>query len=203
MPGVVIEHWRGAADRVPQCHRCQAFGHASANCHRPLRCVRCGGQHFAADCPRERSAKPTCANCARDHTANDRRCPVFRREARKRGVRVPPPLPATRTEPATAPAARGRAASPPAHPGARSHPPRRSNTAPTPAAHQGATLHTAANAPTARGAPTPAGKRRRRGGRGRRKPVASSTPHPPPTVPSPPAAATAATATRVAPSSNK
>ena len=92
MPGVGIEAWRGRAG-PPQCHRCQAFGHASANCHRPIKCVRCAGEHAAADCPRPRDDPPTCANCAKAHTANNRRCKVFLREARRRGSKIPPPPP--------------------------------------------------------------------------------------------------------------
>lgn len=38
MPGLNIEAWRG--NKAPaQCHRCQTFGHASANCHRKIKCV--------------------------------------------------------------------------------------------------------------------------------------------------------------------
>ncbi|GBP70190.1 Nucleic-acid-binding protein from transposon X-element [Eumeta japonica] len=89
MPGVTIEGWRGRAG-PPQCHRCQAFGHSSANCHRPQRCVRCGEGHLAADCPRPRDQKPTCTNCQGPHPASDKRCPAFRREARQRGITIPP-----------------------------------------------------------------------------------------------------------------
>ncbi|GBP70185.1 Nucleic-acid-binding protein from transposon X-element [Eumeta japonica] len=85
MPGVTMEAWRGEG---PQCHRCQLFGHSSHNCHRPMRCVRCGGEHAAASCERPREEKPTCANCDGPHTANDRRCPVFA-EARVRGLKPP------------------------------------------------------------------------------------------------------------------
>ncbi|RVE41206.1 hypothetical protein evm_014144, partial [Chilo suppressalis] len=48
MPGVIIEAWRPRAGPA-QCHRCQAFGHNSANCHRPKKCLRCAGDHAAAD----------------------------------------------------------------------------------------------------------------------------------------------------------
>ncbi|XP_050362050.1 uncharacterized protein LOC126781214 [Nymphalis io] len=92
MPGLLIEAWRGAKS-PPQCHRCQAFGHSSANCHRQQKCVRCAGEHLARDCPRPLSDPPTCANCAKAHTAKDRRCPVFKKEARRRGINVPAPRP--------------------------------------------------------------------------------------------------------------
>ncbi|XP_050359290.1 uncharacterized protein LOC126779415 [Nymphalis io] len=92
MPGLLIEAWRGATS-PPQCHRCQAFGHSSANCHRQQKCVHCAGEHLARDCPRPLSEPPTCANCAKAHTAKDRRCPVFKKEARRRGINVPAPHP--------------------------------------------------------------------------------------------------------------
>lgn len=167
MPGIIIEAWRGAAGGVAQCHRCQAFGHASSNCHRPLRCVRCGDAHPAAECPRPIDAKPTCANCNKAHTANDRRCTVYRREARKRGKKTQTPLPPMG-------ATRGRAQSLEPHPRERTVAPSRAQ-----AVEQGATLHTAANPPTERGAPMTKRSRRTRGRRGRKSaPTASSTPLP-------------------------
>ncbi|KAJ2937414.1 hypothetical protein O0L34_g19103 [Tuta absoluta] len=92
LPGVTFEAWRPRPGPA-QCHRCQGFGHSSANCYRLQRCVRCAGDHAAADCDRAREAPPTCANCKGAHPANDRRCPVLRREARARDQRIPPPLP--------------------------------------------------------------------------------------------------------------
>lgn len=50
--------------------------------HRAEHCVRCAGPHRVAARDRPRSQPPTCANCAAALTANDRRCPAFRREAR-------------------------------------------------------------------------------------------------------------------------
>ncbi|GBP61946.1 Zinc finger MYM-type protein 1 [Eumeta japonica] len=59
---------------------------------RPMCYVRCDGEHPAANCKRLRENKPTCANCAGPHTVNDRRCPVFRRKARARELKIPPAL---------------------------------------------------------------------------------------------------------------
>ncbi|XP_062526343.1 mucin-5AC-like [Bombyx mori] len=88
-----VEGWRPTRGPA-QCHRCQAFGHASYNCHRAVRCVRCAGEHIVADCPRPRDGPFSCANCGKDHVAVDRRCAVFRKRARMMGVTVPPPAPA-------------------------------------------------------------------------------------------------------------
>lgn len=97
MPGVRFEGWRGLGG-VAQCHRCQAFGHSSHNCHRPPKCVRCAGEHIVADCPRPRSEPATCVNCGRSHAANNRHCKAYRREARLRNMPVRPPPPPTREQ---------------------------------------------------------------------------------------------------------
>ncbi|CAH2100526.1 unnamed protein product [Euphydryas editha] len=84
---LTIEAWRGNK-APPQCHRCQAFGHASSNCYRTQKCVRCAGEHLARDCPRPLTEPPTCANCGKPHTTKDRRCPAFKKEARCRGIKI-------------------------------------------------------------------------------------------------------------------
>ncbi|XP_045783667.1 transcription initiation factor TFIID subunit 4-like [Maniola jurtina] len=83
MPGITIEAWRGRKGPA-QCHRCQQWRHSSVNCHRPLVCVACAGNHAARDCPRPKEEPPTCANCGDAHTANNANCPVFRKELRNR-----------------------------------------------------------------------------------------------------------------------
>ncbi|GBP87546.1 hypothetical protein EVAR_65167_1 [Eumeta japonica] len=42
--------------RVPgQCHRCQMYGHAAANCYAQPRCVKCLVPHWTKDCERFRN----------------------------------------------------------------------------------------------------------------------------------------------------
>ncbi|GBP37286.1 Nucleic-acid-binding protein from transposon X-element [Eumeta japonica] len=96
MPGVTIEGWRGRAG-PPQCHRCQIFGHSSANCHRPQRCVRCGEGYLAADCPRPRTKNPRAqtANALTRQATRDVR-PLEGKLA-KEGSRSPPPYQPNRT----------------------------------------------------------------------------------------------------------
>lgn len=53
------------------------FGHGSNNCHHPLRCVKCSGEHRAKDCPKLQEQTPTCCNCGGGHTANYRGCPYY------------------------------------------------------------------------------------------------------------------------------
>lgn len=58
-----------------QCFRCQAYGHASGNCNKTPKCVKCGGEHMTKNCAKPPDAPPKCANCNGDHTANFRECP--------------------------------------------------------------------------------------------------------------------------------
>lgn len=94
MPGVTVEAGKGKTGPA-QCHRCQAFRHSSHNCHRPLVCVRCGGPHFAGECPRPREAPPTCINCDGAHTQIIRTAlPSRKRREIKGQARLPlQPLP--------------------------------------------------------------------------------------------------------------
>ncbi|KAL0851468.1 hypothetical protein ABMA28_007265 [Loxostege sticticalis] len=164
MPGVKVVAWRGRQG-PSQCHRCQAFGHSSANCHRVPKCVRCSGEHVVADCPRPREATPTCANCGGAHAASDRRCVHFRKEARKRGIAIPPPVPKSTTvrPPPQAPV-----------------PPTVEMPEPTP----GQTLAPPANNPLDKGARRGGRRRRGRKGKGRKAAPAPPTSEPlrPPTT---------------------
>ncbi|KAL0819970.1 hypothetical protein ABMA28_007967 [Loxostege sticticalis] len=168
MPGVKVVAWRGRQG-PSQCHRCQAFGHSSANCHRVPKCVRCSGEHVVADCPRPREATPTCANCGGAHAASDRRCVHFRKEARKRGIAIPPPVPKSVPKSTTV-------RPPPQAP----VPPTVEMPEPTP----GQTLAPPANNPLDKGARRGGRRRRGRKGKGRKAAPAPPTSEPlrPPTT---------------------
>ncbi|GBP88720.1 Probable RNA-directed DNA polymerase from transposon BS [Eumeta japonica] len=60
-----------------QCHRCQLYGHAAANCHADPRCMKCLVPHWTRKCPRtpESREQPSCINCGQQYTANHRGCP--------------------------------------------------------------------------------------------------------------------------------
>ncbi|KAJ8682966.1 hypothetical protein QAD02_018758 [Eretmocerus hayati] len=66
--------------RVTQCHNCQQYGHGSMNCHREPRCLFCAGKHTTKTCTQseEEKEKPTCANCAKGHRANNRECESYK-----------------------------------------------------------------------------------------------------------------------------
>lgn len=63
---------------VPQCHRCQRFGHTKNYCCRPFTCVKCGDNHPSIECTKHKDKKARCANCNGDHTANYRGCKAFK-----------------------------------------------------------------------------------------------------------------------------
>lgn len=58
-----------------QCFRCQGFGHASRNCNRPARCVKCASEHPTWECPKKDREEPArCCNCQENHPANYAQC---------------------------------------------------------------------------------------------------------------------------------
>ena len=61
-----------------QCKRCQRFGHTRTYCTLPYSCVKCGGAHDNRDCPKNREAKPSCALCGEEHTANYKGCGKYK-----------------------------------------------------------------------------------------------------------------------------
>ena len=68
-----------------QCHRCQLYGHAAANCSASPRCVKCLVPHLTKECTRTRDSPspPACVLCGlTGHTANYKGCPRAPRVAR-------------------------------------------------------------------------------------------------------------------------
>ncbi|KNE88947.1 hypothetical protein PSTG_17601, partial [Puccinia striiformis f. sp. tritici PST-78] len=63
---------------IPQCAKCQQYGHTKSYCHRPSKCVKCAGNHLTIDCPRKtRSDNVKCALCSGNHPANYKGCSVY------------------------------------------------------------------------------------------------------------------------------
>ncbi|GBP29527.1 Nucleic-acid-binding protein from transposon X-element [Eumeta japonica] len=155
LSGIRVEapHKRGGPG---QCHRCQRYGHASANCHVQPRCVKCLVPHWTSECPltKESGKKPACVNCNQSHTANYRGCPKApkisvkrtNRRDQKQTSRVPPPLIRDTTH---FPALEGRktvttsgdgfvpAPAPPVNPWERNQPPRADSAPPREAIRRG------------------------------------------------------------------
>lgn len=74
---VVIEPPRTKRE-IPQCERCQRFGHTKKYCHLGYRCVKCTGTHQTTECPRStRDDQVKCINCGGNHPANYKGCIVY------------------------------------------------------------------------------------------------------------------------------
>lgn len=73
---VKIEAYRGRSGPT-QCHKCQRFGHTSNFCSMILRCVKCGENHLAKDCPLQPHQEAKCVNCTLNHPASWKGCSLF------------------------------------------------------------------------------------------------------------------------------
>src|SRR5258705_11006757 len=85
---VRVEPDRGSSS-VLQCHNCQKFGHVKATCCAVQRCVKCGNPHDTRDCPVNDDTAIVCANCAGNHTASYRGCPLFVEAAKQFSLHNP------------------------------------------------------------------------------------------------------------------
>lgn len=70
---ISVEPRRKSRD-IPQCTRCQRYGHTKNYCKLEPRCVKCSSKHHYKDCPKRPNEAPTCVNCGENHTANYRGC---------------------------------------------------------------------------------------------------------------------------------
>lgn len=61
---------------VPQCKKCQAYGHTQKYCAMEPRCVRCTGKHLTINCDKPKTEQPRCVHCGEGHPANYRGCMV-------------------------------------------------------------------------------------------------------------------------------
>lgn len=61
---------------IPQCHRCQDYGHTRSYCHHSPRCVRCGEHHESSTCTKDRTSPAKCALCSGNHPANFKGCQI-------------------------------------------------------------------------------------------------------------------------------
>lgn len=80
---------------IPQCKRCQAYGHTQKYCSKEPRCVKCTGKHLTKDCTKSLATKPKCVHCGEPHPANYRGCIVakelqnLKNKASKKKVTTP------------------------------------------------------------------------------------------------------------------
>jgi hypothetical protein len=87
-----------ARNGLTQCHNCQQYAHAWANCKQAPCCLWCGGGNLHKECPEDNAAStPACYNCElaegeKPHPANYRGCSHTKEELqRKRPQKTPKP----------------------------------------------------------------------------------------------------------------
>jgi hypothetical protein len=64
-------------NHIPQCARCQQYGHTRNYCNRPYACVKSGGQHNSAECKKSRDSPEKCALCGGNHPSNYKGCKSY------------------------------------------------------------------------------------------------------------------------------
>lgn len=75
---------------IPQCKKCQRYGHTQKYCqHSPI-CVKCAGKHLTAVCTKPASVAPKCINCGEAHPASYRGCVVAKELQKRRDVQRKP-----------------------------------------------------------------------------------------------------------------
>lgn len=75
---------------IPQCKKCQRYGHTRQYCHRDEICVKCAGKHDSKDCNKSRELPATCANCGDAHPANYRGCLIAKNLQNRKQERQKP-----------------------------------------------------------------------------------------------------------------
>lgn len=63
---------------IPQCLRCQRYGHTKTYCRRQYRCVKCGKNHPTESCKKTKDSEATCALCDGSHPANYKGCTIYK-----------------------------------------------------------------------------------------------------------------------------
>ena len=70
---------------IPQCLRCQRYGHTKNFCFRQPRCVKCADYHLTSNCQiKNRTKEVKCVHCDGNHPANYRGCSVYKELQRKK-----------------------------------------------------------------------------------------------------------------------
>lgn len=74
---IVTVEPRRKSSEIPQCVKCQRFGHTKNYCSLDPRCVKCLGNHLYNECTKKKDEPPACVNCGEAHSANYRGCRYF------------------------------------------------------------------------------------------------------------------------------
>lgn len=69
---------------IPQCTKCQRYGHIKNFCHHQPRCVKCIGFHQTSECMlQEKNTNVRCVNCEGNHPASYKGCKVYKELQKK------------------------------------------------------------------------------------------------------------------------
>lgn len=77
MHAVVSAEPRRKPRDIPQCTRCQRYGHTKNFCKLTPRCVKCQESHHFTECKKDKDTAPTCVNCGNSHPANYKGCAYY------------------------------------------------------------------------------------------------------------------------------
>lgn len=75
---IVEVELRRKSKEIPQCKRCQLYGHTRNYCQSQPRCVKCTGHHLYNNCPKKPGEDPQCCNCLEKHPANHKGCSYYK-----------------------------------------------------------------------------------------------------------------------------
>ncbi|KAL0107444.1 hypothetical protein PUN28_015782 [Cardiocondyla obscurior] len=73
---------------IPQCKKCQGFGHTQNHCYKEAFCVKCAGKHYTSQCNKPKDADPKCVNCGGKHPASYRGCEIAKELQSRREKKV-------------------------------------------------------------------------------------------------------------------
>jgi hypothetical protein len=88
---ITIEPPRTNRNHIPQCIRCQQYGHTKTYCNMPYACVKCGGPHSSLICTKKPDLPAKCALCKGNHPANYKGCDHYRNISRDYNPHRPHP----------------------------------------------------------------------------------------------------------------
>uniref|UniRef100_A0A2S2R608 Nucleic-acid-binding protein n=1 Tax=Sipha flava TaxID=143950 RepID=A0A2S2R608_9HEMI len=70
--------------QIPQCTKCQSYGHTKSYCSYSPRCVKCGECHLTVSCTKSRESPAICALCNGNHLANYKGCTIYKELQQRR-----------------------------------------------------------------------------------------------------------------------
>ena len=93
---IQIEPPRVNKRNIPQCARCQQYGHTRTYCNKPFACVKCGGPDNSKDCSKRKDKPAKCALSGGNHPANYKGCEHYHNITKGNNTHRTPP---TRSSP--------------------------------------------------------------------------------------------------------